>query len=480
MSATGYVRGYFSEPTQEDSSTADGDSDEEGDSSLSLEESVLSTIHPFESVPLITIQALAEAWPNEYTATAPAEEVAKNDEQPQGLPTLTDLALEPALEQVLLSGNTDEFELIIAIPDKIAKIKEILRSLQNPIPDSGIPLLKKIFEPEIYGQHEKTVDLSQLPISSQQIFDIVVRQADIDVLNLSHNERVSVDIVERLLVTLPKLRRLLVLNTGISEENAIALLERRPELFQNIEAFIHSAFLRAPSAPRFKGAYMHVTGSDYSSGAHAISLPFFTTRQIIQGLTDYLNPYILDDEDGMFRMDAEYIHPIMAAYASQVRRPGHSWGERIVPFVPSALSPARSLARKGRQWVFLFFPSSIRDSHVRYGFARASGEVWDEFLKMKKQIDEEAKNSTPPMSNKEKNKRVSEISKGLGPRLFEVFDIRQFFKELELEGREPPSPEALDRLFNIFSQLDRSGDSQLTDIDAIVSLFISPRPFRSL
>ena len=418
------------------------------------------------------MQALAKAWPHEYTATEPAEKVSKNDEQPQGLPTLADLALGPALEQVLLSGNIDEFELIIAIPDKIAKIKEILRSRQNPIPDSGIPLLEKIFEPEIYGQHDKMVDLSQLPLSSQQIFDIVTQQPDLDVLNISLNERVSVDIIERLLVALPKLRRLLVLNTGISEEDAIALLERRPELFQNIEAFIHPAFLKAPLEAQFKGAYMHVSGSDYSRRTLAISLPFFTTRQIIQGLTDYFNPYILDDEDKkkieIYRMDTDYIYPIMAAYASQVRRPGHSWGERIVPFVPSALSPARSLARKGRQWVFLFFPSS----HIRYAFARASGEVWDEFLKMKKQINEEAKNSTPPMSNKEKNERVSEISKGLGPRLFEVFDIRQFFKELELEGREPPSPEGLDRLFNIFSKLGGSGDPELINIDAIVPLLM--------
>jgi hypothetical protein len=327
------------------------------------------------------------------------------------------------------------------------------------------------------------VDLSQLPLSGQQIFDIVTRQADLDALNLSHNERVSIDVVEKLLVALPKLRRLLVMNTGIAEEDTISLLARRPELFRNLEAFIHPAFLKVPSKAQFKGTYMHISSSNYSFGAYAISLPFFTTGQIIQGLTDYLNPLVLDNEDDMeFRryrmeMDADYIHPIMAAYASQVRRPGHSWGERIVPFVPSSLSTTQSLARKGQQWVFVFFPSSIRDSHVRYAFARARGEVWDEFLKMKKQIDEEAKNSTPPMSNKESKERVSEISKGLGLRLLDVFDVRQFFKELELEGREAPSPEALDRLFNIFSKLDDSGGPELMNADAIVPLLMSPRRF---
>jgi hypothetical protein len=429
------------------------------------------------------MQALAEAWPDEYTATAPAEKVAKKDEQPQGLPTLTDLALGPALEQVLLTGNIDEFELIMAIPDKIAKIKEILRSRQHPIPDSGIPLLEMVFEPEIYGQHEKMVDLSQLPLSGQQIFDIVTRQADLDVLNLSHNERVSIDVVEKLLVALPKLQRLLVLNTGIAEEDTIALLERRPELFRNLEAFIHPAFLKVPSKARFKGAYMHISNSNnYSFKTYAISLPFFTTGQIIQGLTDYFNPLVLNDKDNMvygrYRVPegAGYIQPIMAAYASQVRHPGRSWGERIVPFVPSVLSPAQSLARKGRQWIFVFLPSSIRDSHARYAFARAHGEVWDEFLKMKEQINEEGKNSKPPMSNhwQERTETVSEIPKGLGPRLFDIFDIRQFFKELELEGREAPSPEALDRLFNIFSKLDDSGSPELMDTDAIIPLLTPP------
>lgn len=161
----------------------------------------------------------------------------------------------------------------------------------------------------------------------------------------------------------------------------------------------------------------------------------------------------------------------MAAYASQVRSPGHEWGERIVPFVPSALSPAQSLARKGRQWVFIFLATSGR---IEYAFARASGEVWDEFLKMKEQINEEAKNSTPPMSNQKKKERVSEISKGLGPRIFEVFDIRQFFKELELEGRESPSPEALDRLFDIFSKL---GGPEMMDVDAFVPLLTRRRRF---
>ena len=422
------------------------------------------------------MQALAEAWPNEYTAP-PRAEVARNEEQPPGFPTLTDLALGPALEQVLISGNIDEFELITAIPDKTSNIKAILRSRQHPIPDLGIPLLEKLFEHEIHGRHEKMLDLSQLPLSGQQILDIVTQRADLDALNLSHNNRVSIDVIEKLLAALPKLRRLLVLNTGIAEEDTITLLERRPELFRNLEAFIHPAFLKTPSEPQFPGAYIHISNSKFRSEAYSVCLPFFTTGQIIQGLTDYFNP-LAEDPRPNIHMHTEIGDSVMAAYASQVRRPGHSWGERIVPFIPADLSPVHALARKGRQWLFVFLPpDSSFSTHlfrVAYAFARASGEVWDEFLKMTDHVNEGAKDSTPPMSTKEQKERISEIFKGLEPPLLEVFNIQQFFKELEAEGRESPSPEALDRLFNIFSKLGGSDGPHVMDADELVPILTMP------
>ena len=47
---------------------------------------------------------------------------------------------------------------------------------------------------------------------------------DLGVLNISHNKQVTTDVVERLLVALLELQRLLVLNTSITEEAALALL----------------------------------------------------------------------------------------------------------------------------------------------------------------------------------------------------------------------------------------------------------------
>jgi len=112
----------------------------------------------------------------------------------------------------------------MAISAKRSKIQEILRSRQDPIPDSGIPLLSKLLELKIYDQREKRVDISQLLLSDHQILDIVAQHVDLGVLNISHNKQVTTDVVERLLVALLELQRLLVLNTSITEEAALALL----------------------------------------------------------------------------------------------------------------------------------------------------------------------------------------------------------------------------------------------------------------
>ncbi|KIM36187.1 hypothetical protein M413DRAFT_427845 [Hebeloma cylindrosporum] len=403
-------------------------------------EPFLSTLRPYESVPLLTIQTLAEAWPDEYGALVPATEateVAGNNQQPREFPLLADLVLKPAVEQALLSGS-HELELIMAISDKRCKIKEILRSRQDPIPASGIPLLSKLVELEIYDQPTKTVDLSQYLLSDHQILDIVAQHPDLGVLNLSHNKQITIAVVENLLVALPKLRRLLLLNTSISEEDVISLLERRPELFRHLEGFIHPALLKGPSEAQFKGAY------------------------IIQGLTDYLSAL----ESGRFGGTRA---TVMTAYASQARRPDQSWAERVVGYVPANSGQLQqALKRKGKQWLFVFLTSwSFRTLNIDrpafhgdlYGLFELTERCgMNKYSKVKEQIDGEVENSTPPTTSsaiKDKRERTAGLRKEFGPRLFEIFNVEQFFKELELEGWEPPSPGALSQLFDIFPKLDK-------------------------
>lgn len=211
---------------------------------------------------------------------------------------------------------------------------------------------------------------------------------------------------------------------------------------------------------------------------------FFTTDQIIQGLTDYLSAL----ESGRFGGTRA---TVMTAYASQARRPDQSWAERVVGYVPAnSGQPQQALKRKGKQWLFVFLTSwFFRTLNIDrpafygdlYGFVRVNGEVWGEYSKVMEQIDGEVENSTPPtMSSaiKDKRERTAGLRKEFGPRLFEIFNVEQFFKELELEGWEPPSPGALSQLFDIFPKLDKMahlGDKllgglglQLIELDELV------------
>ena len=78
---------------------------------------------------------------------------------------------------------------------------------------------------------KKTGEISPLPLSDHQILDIVTQHLDLGVLNISHNKQVTIDVVEKLLVALLELQRLLV-------------------LFRNLEGFFTQRFSRIQISSR--------------------------------------------------------------------------------------------------------------------------------------------------------------------------------------------------------------------------------------
>jgi len=50
----------------------------------------------------------------------------------------------------------------------------------------------------------------------------------------------------------------------------------------------------------------------------------------------------------------------------------------------------------------------------------------------------------------EGKQELTDVQRKLGQRLFDIFNVEEFFKELEQEGRERPDPEALSRLLDTF------------------------------
>lgn len=168
---------------------------------------ISDALRPFDSLPIISIRNLSEAWPGEYqvpklTPEGPRKEKLKD------FPSLADLALRPAVEQVLLTGNVDQLGPFLLIPSKAVNIMEILRSQSNPIPETGIPLLAKILDLE--PQCKETFNLSNLILSDQQFFELLSRRMDTEVLKHSHNCELTIAGVETLLVTLSRLRRSVV------------------------------------------------------------------------------------------------------------------------------------------------------------------------------------------------------------------------------------------------------------------------------
>ena len=419
LSAKQYVRAYHPEIEMDDSETRH---------QKQWEQSVLNTLRPFESVPMITIDMLAEAWPGEYTPNGLNSfrlslELKMSSATSSMLPSLVELTFVPALNHVLQTGETDYLNPFMLLPSHVSKIKETLRA-HNPISEFGFTLLSKLIPVDA-----KFIDLSHFSLNGDQLTRLLSLRDSVEVLNLSHMPQMTTDIFRQLITILPNLRRLVLLHT-IPDADILCLLSESPELFYRIDSLIHSAFLRPLDEATFPVAFFHITAPDF-----AVSLPYFTPGQLVQALTDcfsLLGPTTTDDFWFISRGS-----PLLATYASAVREPGRSWSERIVPFIPSK---AIDMRNKREGWFFAWSAESYR-----YAFVKINTEVSEE---CQQSINELSFHIT---QKSELDARLDNNFK----RRFHIFDVKSFFRELIKEGRPAPSPEALTRLLDIFAALEK-------------------------
>ncbi|KAF8966074.1 hypothetical protein BDZ97DRAFT_2074317 [Flammula alnicola] len=200
--------------------------------------------------------------------------------------------------------------------------KEILRS-REPLPEVGIYLLSKILDADL--QLEKTVDLSGFHLTDEQVVDLLSLHSDVGVLKVSHNNQINIDIVVRLLSQLPSLRRFVVWNTAITDDDV--MLERKPDFFRrSLEGFIDPAFTKVrdgfDESKLFAAPISFTQICHKDNSARSISLPYFASGRIAQALTDYLSaitPANLHEsidqmEDGQ---------PVIAAYLHFLQTAGH-------------------------------------------------------------------------------------------------------------------------------------------------------------
>ncbi|THU99710.1 hypothetical protein K435DRAFT_751721 [Dendrothele bispora CBS 962.96] len=214
----------------------------------------VKAVSALERVRVLTSDALAEAWPDEYNIDDPSPEPHAAEPaklQNQNVPSLVDLALSPAVDNALANNDIGQLGHLLMIPGKAELVKKYLMT-KNPLPESGTALLANIIITHDFESTGRAIlDLSEYPcLSSDQVVHIVNALADtlpgrIKSLKLSGNRNISTTTVVEVLRTVPRLLRLVLLNTSITDDQLLELISTSPNLFFNLHDLVHPVFLRS-------------------------------------------------------------------------------------------------------------------------------------------------------------------------------------------------------------------------------------------
>ncbi|KAJ6515985.1 hypothetical protein C8R45DRAFT_1141312 [Mycena sanguinolenta] len=362
LSAEQYCRAYYPVPKADSKNTQA--MDQEG--VKETEEDVQKKIDALRNERLMKLDVLAEAWPQEYKYSGSTEvtepESSSRVSNPGPVPSLVDLSLRPAIEHGIQTGETEELEQLVWHPGKAVLMRTILRN-QKPFPDSGLPLLTKVLQHE--AGKSLDVDFSDFSLSESQIVSLLTFPGveKVESLNLSHNPDLTIDVLRRILPTTPKLRRLILLDTSISDEQLYELLIKEPKLFLSVEELVHPAFLALQDPARYPNGFAYV-GIHSRGSACAVSVAVFTPATVVQSLTDYLGPIVNTDRYVTYGILGTTLAP-QAALAAGMRNEGQPWNERRVHCFPAFTGSPFD----GRGWLFTVeWPAMFEDQGCRYGF----------------------------------------------------------------------------------------------------------------
>ncbi|KAG6876549.1 hypothetical protein C0992_012472 [Termitomyces sp. T32_za158] len=404
LTATQYIRGYYPVPTP----------GEENDNMLP-EEVVLDAVVGLEGERLVTLRMLAEAWPAEYHKRYKRDVEKPNSKPDPGavpaasqIPPLSELALKPTVVHALETGDTKDIEQLMWLPGKAQTMIEILKSYE-PLSDLGVSLLAQAID----HLSPENVDLSSLSLSTPQIVALLTNVPNVQILDLSHNRLVTADAVHIILKSTPTLRRLVLLDTSVTDEALSSLLRDHPKLFFNLEALTHSLLLNN-STSKYSNSFAII-----ADGITGASIPFFTSSFIIQALTDYLHACL---HSSFFSSDLKSSVP-QIILSSTVRKVTETWATRTVPMIASS---SLDSAINGEGWIFGL------NEDGSYGFIEA------------KPGDINAFGSTSASgSGGQKNSSCVE----------RVLDLEDFLTEIEIQGRPPAPASAVEGLCALLNKL---------------------------
>ncbi|KDQ29233.1 hypothetical protein PLEOSDRAFT_167247 [Pleurotus ostreatus PC15] len=322
------------------------------DEDVELEKDIAAVVATLDDVRLVTTEMLAEVWPAEYPPddsdseasdeacdeADPPDEPAVPDELPVQvdniIPQLADLVMGPAVEQSIAQGNFDGLEPFVWVPEKAKVIKAALRGI-DPFPDVAISLLRRVYEAQ---SNKNELDLTGLPLPSDQSINFVSQYNDVKRLKLSNMPHVTIDTVRKLLTSMPSISHVTLLGTPMEDESIWKLLDEEPKLFYNMEALVHPALLRFASAAPYKPAFSFPgLLLSFLVGGSCPSVPFFTPQRIVQMFFDFIMGMSWKGmgmpRPGLYVGMAGSSMLAIACLASD-RAEGQKWGERQVPIYP--------------------------------------------------------------------------------------------------------------------------------------------------
>jgi hypothetical protein len=434
LSGEQYARAYYPLPTSKEM--------EDKGTRLS-EENVVEVIATLHGEKMVTLDMLAEAWPQEYQSdpealskvdqSTPSEEA----EVPSTIPSLTDLTMRPAVAHALETGDTTQIEELLWMPDKAKLIESVLHDT-TPFPESGLPLLEKVIHQGM-KLTDATLDLSKYTLSPTQVLTLVSSVNGLKSLNLSNNPAITTETVKQLLMTTSSLTRLVLLGCpAITNDDLKDLLVTDAKLFYRLESLVHPLFLRHDSS--YINAFSYIGLVEDRWMVTSCSLAFFTPSNIVQALTDFLGAYAMAD-----RMDSGQLlgssHGPLSTFCGAHRKPDQKWGARSVVAFPHTSVAALN----GEGWAI------ILDAPM---YNPTAESVWG-FVRRLKHPESEGQDESKPASD--------------AP-AFEVHDLRSFLAIMADEGRPPVAEEDISKLEGILKKLEEDRNLHLVKTENMVEV----------
>ncbi|KAK7030260.1 hypothetical protein VNI00_014277 [Paramarasmius palmivorus] len=309
-------------------------------------------------------------------------------------------------------------------------------------------------------------------------------------LNLSGMHTLAPSIIVDILTTYPKLMRLTLLDTNITEEQIKDLLYNQPELFFNIHDLIHPALLtRAPpvsakiSVDDPEG--LRAVYQRFSSGPQGFtiiqsgtpdmlfdlqptitSIPYFRPEKVLRGLATCLRPLEVGFDSSLRAKKylASQLGPLMALSIATPLVPQPvipstfpsdsedrlRWLHRSISTVPIKGSYDDFRAH-GWLFVLKYTPGSFFSPipHATYGFIKVDEKVHapvlqelmeDAWKAWKAHKDSKAEGGTEAAKPNDNALPVLPVDLAT---LIKVYDVRGFADAVEKEGRPRPSEEAI-------------------------------------